>query len=393
MKRNATFEYSGLIALTLIASLLITSCTPVSSTPPPPMPETLVTATPTSVPTMDATQEANLPTAKIDELMNRLIERSPLAGIALGIQFKGTTYVQGYGLANLEIGERVTPRTLFKIASLTKVATAAGIVHLSQEGKLSLDDPISRFLPQTPPIAQDVLVRHLLHHTSGLPDWSMDDAQEALGESFTTDQAVEYYFSMVEKLHAEPGQVWAYNNAGYFLLGAIIEELTGMDYDEYLRHTFFQPLGLPSIHHCPPASNALATGYHVMDGEFTEARPSNLRLLGAAGGLCSNIADLLSWQVALTHGEAIRPELWKQISTPGTLSNGQLLDYGFGVSIQTMDQGVAIMHDGATAGFNSFFIFYPDHDLNIVLLTNTDGFDSHLRAFSSLIVSKLLKAQ
>lgn len=393
MKRNATLEYSGLITLTLIASLLIPSCTPTSSSPTPPTPEPLTTATPTSVPTAEATQEAELPTAEIDELMHRLVDRSPLAGIALGIQFKSATYVQGYGRADLESGERVTPRTLFKIASLTKVATAAGIVHLSEEGKLDLDDPISRFLPQTPMIAQGVLVRHLLHHTSGLPDWSIDEAQQALGESFTTHQAVEYYFSTVEKLQSEPGQVWAYSNAGYFLLGAIIEELSGMDYEEFLRRTYFQPLGLPSIQQCPPASTSLAIGYHAIDGEFEEARPSNLGLLGGAGGLCSNIEDLLNWQVALTHGETIHPELWSQISTPGTLSNGQTLDYGFGVSIQTIDQGLAIMHDGATAGFNSFFIFYPDHDLNIVLLTNTDGFDSHLRAFSSLIVSKLLRAQ
>lgn len=391
MKRNASVESSGVITLFLITCLLIPSCMPASSPATPPAPETPITATSTTVPAAEATQDTDLPTAEIDALMNRLVERTPLAGVALGIQFKNTTYVQGYGLADLESGEQVTPRTLFKIASLTKVATAAGIVHLSEEGKLSLDDPISRFLPQAPPIAQGVLVRHLLLHTSGLPDWSIDEAQEALGDSFTTHQAVEYYFSTLEEPHSEPGQVWAYNNAGYYLLGAIIEELSGMDYDEYLQQTFFQPLGLPSIRQCPAASAALATGYHAMDGQFEEAGPSNLNLLRAAGGLCSNIEDLLNWQVALTHGERIHPQVFHQISTPGTLSNGQTLDYGFGVSIQTMDQGPAIMHDGATAGFNSFFIFYPDHDLNIVLLTNTDGFDSHLRAFSSLIVSRVLR--
>ena len=325
--------------------------------------------------------------------MNGLVEQTPLAGIALGVQFKGVTYVQGYGLAGLESREPVTTQTVFKIASLTKAATAAGILKLSDEGKLSLDDPISRFLPQAPSIAQGILVRHLLNHTSGLPDWSIDTAQEALPETFTTEQAVDYYFSTVEKLDSEPGHVWSYSNAGYFLLGAILENLSGMAYDEYFKTAFFQPLALNSLDECPSQPDLLATGYHSIDGGFEVANPSNLKLLAAAGGLCSNIEDVLQWQVALTHGETIHAKIWDQISTPGTLSDGQALDYGFGVSVQMMDQGLAMMHDGTTAGFNSFFIYYPEHDLNVVLLTNTDGFDSHLRAFSSLIVSKLLRLQ
>jgi len=392
MRKDTTIGFSGLLKLTFVISLLIASCEPVSSTPTQ---EPVITSTvaPAATPTPEATQEAGIPSAEIDALMNGLVEQTPLAGIALGVQFKGVTYVQGYGLAGLESREPVTTQTVFKIASLTKAATAAGILKLSDEGKLSLDDPISRFLPQAPSIAQGILVRHLLNHTSGLPDWSIDTAQEALPETFTTEQAVDYYFSTVEKLDSEPGHVWSYSNAGYFLLGAILENLSGMAYDEYFKTAFFQPLALNSLDECPSQPDLLATGYHSIDGGFEVANPSNLKLLAAAGGLCSNIEDVLQWQVALTHGETIHAEIWDQISTPGTLSDGQALDYGFGVSVQMMDQGLAMMHDGTTAGFNSFFIYYPEHDLNVVLLTNTDGFDSHLRAFSSLIVSKLLRRQ
>jgi CubicO group peptidase (beta-lactamase class C family) len=138
--------------------------------------------------------------------------------------------------------------------------------------------------------------------------------------------------------------------------------------------------------------SAAATGYHSVDRQLEAARPSDLALLGAAGALCGNIDDVLRWQAALVHGQVIRPELWNRMITPETLSDGRMLDYGFAVSIQSSDYGPTIMHEGATAGFNSFFIHYPDHDLTLVLLANTDRFESHLRGFSFLIAAKLLPA-
>ena len=382
----------ALIHLSAVLGLLLASCTPPT---PSPTAETVieVTSTPALTATPEVLEEASLPIGEIDLLMNKIVDQAPLAGVALGIQFKDEFYTQGYGLADLAAGTPVTIQTVFKIASLTKAITAAAILRLSDEGKLSLDGPISRFLPGTPDLARNIRVRHLLNHTSGLPDWSIDAAQEALPENFTTVQAVEYYFSTVAKLDFEPGQTWSYNNLGYFLLGAIIEQVSGMQYDEYFRRTFFEPLALNSLIECPSQSDLLATGYHAMSEEFEVARSSNLKLGGAAGALCSNVGDLLSWQDALAHDEVLRPELWELMITPEKLSNGRLLDYGFGVSVQHGDYGLAIMHEGATAGFNSFFIYYPEHDLNIVLLTNTDGFDSHLRAISSLVASKLLRPE
>jgi CubicO group peptidase (beta-lactamase class C family) len=338
-------------------------------------------------------EEAVLPTAEIDTLLNDIVEQAPLAGLALGIQYREAFYVQGYGYADLAAGKPVTTQTVFKIASLTKAITAAAILRLSDEGKLSLDDPMGRFFPGMPRLAKDIRVRQLLNHTSGLPDWSIDAAQEALPENFTTAQAVEYYFGSLEQLDFETGQGWGYNNLGYFLLGAIIEQVSGMRYDEYFESEFFDPLNLDSPGECPSSGDLLATGYHAINEAFEAASPSSLKLAGAAGALCSNVRDLLSWQVALTHGQILPPELWERMITPETLPSGRLLDYGFGVSVQSGDNGLAIMHEGATAGFNSFFVYYPEQDLNIVLLTNTDGFDSHLRAIGSLVASKLLQPQ
>jgi D-alanyl-D-alanine carboxypeptidase len=377
-----------LINLMIVLSLFIVSCTPVTSTPTP-APTMDVTDTPSATFTPQPTVEINIPAAEIDALLNKLVEQTPLAGIALGVQYKGAFYEQGYGLADVALREPVTTQTVFKIASLTKATTAAAILQLEEEGQLSLNDPISKFFPDVPEAVKNIQVRHLLNHTSGLYDVSIDEAQAALPETFTTEQAVEYYFKTIKTLDSEPGEFWSYNNAGYFLLGAIIETVTGMTYDEYFKRTFFEPLALPSIEECPAQAKLLAVGHHAVNGGFEVANPSNLKLAGAAGALCSNVGDLLRWQIALTHDH---PELWDRMITLETTLEGRLLDYGYGVSVQTGNQGPMMMHDGATAGFNSFFIYYPEKDLNIVLLTNTDGFDSHLRAFASLVASKILRS-
>ena len=389
--RRFNGKYSLSLNVIVLCSLFATSCGPsrtsVQATP------TLeifpATGTPGITPAPTAPVEPKLPSAEIDTRMAKLIDVVPLAGLAIGIQYKNEIYEQGYGSADVENRKPVTAETVFPIASLTKSFTAAAILRLREEGKLRLDDPISRFLPGTPEMAKDVQIRYLLNHTSGLPDWSIDAAQEALPERFTTDQAVAYYFSTVQSLEFEPGEASSYNNAGYFLLGAVIEKASGMMYEEYLKETFFGPLGLNSSGECSSEPEVL--GYHSINKQLEEARPSNLKLLGAAGGLCSNVGDLLKWLDTLRHGQASRQETWEQMIQQTVLPDGRRVEYGFGLVIEEDTLGPEISHDGVTAGFNSLFIYYPEHDLSIVLLTNTDGFDPALRGIASSLASDLLR--
>jgi CubicO group peptidase (beta-lactamase class C family) len=196
------------IYLIIVFALFAASCVPSSPVQEQviPSPELMESNTPAITQTTEPLEESNLPTAEIDTRMAKLVDFVPLAGIAIGIQFKGEIYEQGYGLANVENGKLATMQTEFKIASLTKSFTAAAILHLSEEGKLSLDDSIARFLPKATEVAKDVRVRHLLNHTSGLPDMSIDTAQASLPETFTTAQVVDYYFSTVRKLEFQPGK-------------------------------------------------------------------------------------------------------------------------------------------------------------------------------------------
>jgi D-alanyl-D-alanine carboxypeptidase len=389
--RQFDLKYSLVLNLILLCSLFATSCMPSrTSVQATQTPEIIyITDTPASSPTLEVTQESKLPAAEIDARMAKLVDFVPLAGLAIAIQYKGEIYEQGYGFADVQNEKPVTAQTVFKIASLTKSFTAAAILRLHEEGKLRLDDRISRFLPGAPDLAEDVQVQHLLNHTSGVPDWSMDAAQEALPEAFTTEEAVKYYFSTVQSLEFESGTASSYNNAGYFLLGAIIEKASGMTYSEYLTGTFFEPLGLNSSGECSPQADLL--GYHSVNKQLEEARPSNLKLLGAAGGLCSNVGDLLKWLDALRHGKAIQPATWEQMIKQTELSDGQAVEYGFGLVVEEDTLGPEISHDGVTAGFNSFFIYYPEHELSIVLLTNTDGFDPAMRGVASSLAADLLR--
>ena len=388
-------NYFGVFNLLIVLSLLMTSCTPsqpneqATQTPEIMAATNTPTIVPTIIPTLEISEAANIPSAEIDARLVKLVKDVPLAGIAIGIHYKNAFYEQGYGLADVESEIPVTAQTAFKIASLTKSFTAAAILRLSEEGKLRLEDPISRVLPGTPDLAKSIQVRHLLNHTSGLPDWSIDAAQEALPDPFTTAQAVEYYFGTIQNLEFEPGERSSYNNAGYFLLGAIIEIVSGVTYDEYLKTTFFEPLGLNSSAECNSVSDL--QGYHSVHKQLEAAHPSNLKLLGAAGALCGTVGDLLRWLDALAHGKVIRPETWEQMIARTKLSDGQVVNYGFGVAIEADRKGPEISHDGVTAGFNSFFAYYPEYELSIVLLTNTDGFDPPLRGIASSLTSMLLR--
>lgn len=384
--------FSVLFRLGFAFSLFLAACTSPSTPIPTQTPTAPKTPDSSTIPVVTRTSHLSEGTTlmiEVDGLMNKFVDRMPLAGVALGIHFKDGFYERGYGFADIAEETPVTAQTVFRIASLTKSFTAAAILRLSEEQKLSLDDPIARFLPGAPGAAKNIRVRHLLNHTSGLPELEFDRAQAALPDPFTIDQVIDHYFKRVRKLDFQPGETWRYSNTGYFLLGAIIEKVSGMPYDEYFKVNFFEPLDLRSSGACGSYRDVLAVGYHSVQKQLEAARPSNLKLGTAAGSLCGTPGDLLKWLDALTHEKVVRAQTWRRMITPATLPNGQKLEYGFGFVIEQGNQGMRILHEGITPGFSSIFVYYPEHDLSIVLLTNTDGFDPSLRSMAALLAGKL----
>jgi CubicO group peptidase (beta-lactamase class C family) len=262
---------------------------------------------------------------------------------------------------------------------VTKQFTAAAIMQLVEDGQLSLDDPAIRFFPDLPvsasAAAQGVTIRHLLTHTSGLPDplgWKFRD--------FEIDQAIPDGDDQVDLAGvfgqpvASPGARWSYNNTGFWILGHIVETVSGENYGSYLQTHFFQPLGMRHTGYCPDAPPGAAVGYdYNPDTRDLHPVKGDMRLAFSAGGVCSTPSDLLIWQQALAGGQVVRPESYRQMITPVQLNNGSSYPYGFGLNVTGQGDQSVISHSGILCGFQSILVHFTQGSITIAVLVNTDG--------------------
>ncbi|HEX6050344.1 MAG TPA: serine hydrolase domain-containing protein, partial [Gemmatimonadaceae bacterium] len=267
-----------------------------------------------------------------------------------------------------------TPKTVYRIGSVTKQFTSAAIMRLMEQGKLSLDDTLQKFFPDFPAQGNRVTVRHLLNHTSGIksytslgPKWArvirIDLAPDSLVALFAN-----------EPFDFKPGDSYRYNNSGYFLLGMIIEKLSGKPYAQYLKDEFFTPLGLESTMYCDqaPLIKHRAQGYATRPGGvFINAEPLSMTQPYSAGALCSTVTDLVAWTQALSSGKVVSPASYKLMTTPGTLNDGKPITYGFGLGTGTLGGHRQVSHNGGINGFISELHHYPDDSVITVVLTNT----------------------
>ena len=287
-------------------------------------------------------------------------------------------YQGGRGMADIAGGKAITPDTVFRLGSITKQFAAAVIVGLAQEGKLSLDDPLSKFLPDYPQPGASATVRQLLQHTSGIQSYTdmpgvMNPVSTAIPRSTETLIAVFKDAPAVSK----PGEVWNYNNSGYVLIGAIIEKVTGKAWHEALEERITRPLGLASIRDGvagEAASPAMAQGY---SGEATAAAAKSqyihMSAPGAAGSLIGTVGDLAKWAQALHHGKVVDAAHYKLMITPTTLPDGSTVPYGFGLGLDALRAKPAIGHSGGIFGFATDSIYVPEADLFVAIFTNSDN--------------------
>ena len=267
-----------------------------------------------------------------------------------------------------------TPETVYRIGSITKQFTSAAIMRLMEQGKLSLDDTLQKFFPNYPAQGNRVTVRHLLNHTSGIKSYTSLGPKWARGMrlDLATDSLVALFAN--EPFDFKPGDRWLYDNSGYFLLGMIIEKLSGKPYGQYLKDEFFTPLGLKGTVYCDqaPLIKHRAQGYATQaGGQFINAEPLSMTQPYAAGSLCSTVNDLASWTLALSSGKVVSPTSYKLMTTPGTLNDGKPLTYGFGLGIGALGGHPQVSHNGGINGFISELHHYPDDSLITVVLTNT----------------------
>lgn len=310
----------------------------------------------------------------VDSLAEAALRAGPVASLSIAVVRGADTIVlKGYGSADLENDVAATPRTVYRIGSITKQFTSSAVMQLVEQGKIGLDDEVTKYIPGYPTHGRRVLVRHLLNHTSGIPSYT--DVGAAFGRRIRLDLPHDSLLAIVrdDSLQFDPGTHFYYNNTGYYMLGMIIERVTGKPYGDYLSENLFEPLGLSSTVYCSsaPIIKHRAQGYDRSPAGLVNAAFLSMTLPFAAGSLCSTAGDLVAWTRALHGGRVVSASSFAAMTTPVKLPSGRPMSYGFGLQVDTLGSHRVIQHGGGINGFISSLAHYPDDSLTIAVLANT----------------------
>lgn len=312
---------------------------------------------------------------EVDNFIAAEMERQHIPGFALAILKDGKLLkAQGYGVADRASNRPVTTNTLFQIQSITKLFTASGIMLLAEEGKIRLEDRISKYLDKLPASWSNVTVRHLLNHTSGIKDF-INEPTVNLTNDISPEGIVE---SLADKpLNFATGEKYRYSNTGYQLLGMIIHRLTGKPWHDYLNEKLFQPARMSStrVNNTNITFHDLALGYCWEKDEMKPGYPVAMSILSyPGGGLLSSVVDLAAWDSVLRRGEILKQSLLTQMWTPARLNDGSKVAYGLGWSIEDYHGRRYVSHGGAhMTGFKTIFLHFLDEKVTVIALTNQRG--------------------
>jgi CubicO group peptidase (beta-lactamase class C family) len=325
---------------------------------------------------------------RIDSIVEDVREANNIPGMSVAVVLGGDTIVlKGYGYANLENDVPATPESVYQLASVSKQFTAVGILNLVERGKVNLDDPLTKYVPDHVTNGRPVTIHHLLTHTHGMQDYNRPETLDEWTRPLTHTRFLEL---MKDQPFDFPlGERYLYRNTGYYFAGMIIEQMSGnprgsgggdasiigKPYGEALREVFFDPLGMTSTSECgnAPLIKHRAQGYALNNGEIEHTMLLDMSWPFAVGSLCSSVLDLLMWQDGLHGGQVLSPELYEQMITPATLNDGSKTEYGYGVGISDRQGHRVISHGGGTVGYSTYLSHYPDDRLTIVILTNLQG--------------------
>jgi CubicO group peptidase (beta-lactamase class C family) len=306
---------------------------------------------------------------RVDRFISAEMRRSRIPGMAVAVLKDSRILVaKGYGLANVEHNVPVTRATLFQSGSMGKQFTATAVMMLAAAGKLSLDDPIDRFFAPAPEHWQRITVRHLLSHTSGLPE-NLPDLD--LRRDYTEDQFLD--IAKATPPASAPGERWSYSNLGYVTLGILVRKVSGVFYGDYLADTVFKPLGMRTARVISEADIVphRAAGYRLSGGELkNQAWVSPSVNTTADGSLYLSLDDMLAWEAALGSGRPLGPQGLEQVWTPARLANGAATPYGFGWFVVDRAGRRILFHGGGWQGFKGFIARFPDDRLTIIFFAN-----------------------
>jgi D-alanyl-D-alanine carboxypeptidase len=312
-------------------------------------------------------------TAALDSAMRAAYPADQPGAAAIVVKDGQVLLRAGYGMADLEQGIAMRPEHVFRLGSITKQFTGAAILMLAQEGSLTLDDPLTRFFPDWP-AGERVTIRHLLGHTSGIRSYT---GMQEWAPTRRTDLSLPELVALFrdQPYDFEPGERWLYNNSGYVLLGAIIEQLSGVSYADFVRTRVFEPLGMTGSTYgdARRITPNRIPGYSRSAGELVNAEFISMTHPHAAGSLLSTVDDLARWDAAISRGELIGEAGWQQAMTPIRLNDGRSTAYGAGWALGRLGNYATFEHGGGIPGFNTNAIRVPEAGLFVAVLVNTDS--------------------
>jgi CubicO group peptidase (beta-lactamase class C family) len=325
-----------------------------------------------------APEAAGDPSARVDDLFARFAE-TPSPGCAVAVVERGRVVLaRGYGLADLEARTPITPRTVFEIASISKQFTAASVLLLAERGRLSLDDDVRRYLPELPRYDATITLRHLIHHTGGLPSYI--DLLRLSGKHYqdvTTDADALAALAGEPRLEFRPGTAFKYSDTGYFLLSLVVRRVTGETLREFAAENLFAPLGMSDTQILDDSTRRIprrAAAYSPATGGGFQREESNWEQTGD-GAVNTTVLDLARWDGNFYSGAVGGQALVDAMMTPGSLAGGRPLSYAGGLFLDRFQGLRRVRHAGNWGGYSAELMRLPDRGLSVITLCNVSSAD------------------
>jgi len=315
-----------------------------------------------------ASPQASDTATRMEQIVQDSVSRKVFMGTVLVARGDEILLDKGYGFANLELNVPDTPPTKFRLGSVTKQFTATAIMLLQERGKINVDDPVKKYMPDAPAAWDKITIFNILTHTAGIPNYTNFPEYPALQAIPTTPQKLVARF-IDKPLDFQPGEKYSYSNSGYIVLGYLVEKLSGETYEKFLQENIFTPLGMNDSGY--DSNTAIiphrAEGYAPSATGIVNADYTDMTVPFSAGALYSTTEDLLRWEKGLNGGKLLKPDSLVMMTTP--FKN----NYAFGLEVRTVNGHKVINHGGGIQGFNTMVSYYPDDKLEVIVLSNING--------------------
>jgi CubicO group peptidase (beta-lactamase class C family) len=311
--------------------------------------------------------------AEIDVLIAKEFnDKTGPGGVFLVAQYGKPVYLKAFGKANIELGVDMTTDKVFQIGSMTKQFTGVAILMLEEQGKLSVGDPVSKFIPDYP-AGNKITLHHLLTHTSGIKDFTkMKTLGEISQKEMTPQQMVDFFKN--EPVDFQPGEKYDYNNSGYVLLGYIVELASGMTYKDFIQKNIFDKAGMSNSGYATDRMivKNRAYGYHEKEYGYVNKTNINYSVPFASGSLMSTAEDMLKWQNAITANLLLKPETSAKAFSKYKLNSGEESNYGYGWRMTDINTVAVREHGGSIFGYKSMGVYIPGKDIYVLGFSNCD---------------------